>query len=51
MIPFKPVIEPELEGAFLTEDPIDTIKSGKAAKIPFMTGFTSEDGALKSARL
>ncbi|KAF2902140.1 hypothetical protein ILUMI_04048 [Ignelater luminosus] len=51
MIPFKPVIEPDLEGAFLTEDPIDIIKSDKAAKVPFITGFTTEDGALKSAHI
>ncbi|KAF2885849.1 hypothetical protein ILUMI_20322, partial [Ignelater luminosus] len=48
MVPFKPVIEPDLEGAFLTEDPIHIIKSGKAAKVPIMTGLTSEDGALAS---
>jgi len=49
LIPFKPVLEPNIEGAFLTEEPIDIIKSGKAANVPFMTGLTTEDGAIRSA--
>lgn len=51
MVPFKPVIEPDLEGAFLTEDPINIIKSGKAADVPILTGLTSEDGGLASIRM
>ncbi|KAF2902650.1 hypothetical protein ILUMI_03535 [Ignelater luminosus] len=49
VIRFKPVIEPDIDGAFLTEDPIDIIRSSKSAEIPFITGITTEDGALKSA--
>lgn len=49
MIPFKPTIEPNLDGAFITEHPLEIIKSGKAADVPFLTGITTEDGALKSA--
>lgn len=49
MIPFKPVIEPNHEGAFISEHPIDIIKSGKAANIPFMTGITTEEGAIKTS--
>ncbi|KAF2902649.1 hypothetical protein ILUMI_03534 [Ignelater luminosus] len=51
IIPFKPVIEPSIEGAFIVEDPIDTIKSGKSAQIPFITGVTTEEGAIRSAGL
>lgn len=43
------MVEPNLEGAFLAEDPIDIIKSGKAANVPIITGLTTEDGAIKSA--
>ncbi|KAF2899651.1 hypothetical protein ILUMI_06511 [Ignelater luminosus] len=49
LIPFKPVIEPNIKGAFLTEHPIDIIKSGKAANIPFLLGLNSEDGAFVSS--
>ncbi|KAF2902810.1 hypothetical protein ILUMI_03375 [Ignelater luminosus] len=49
MIHFKPVIEPDLNGAFITEHPLDIVKSGKAANVPFLIGITTEDGALKSA--
>lgn len=49
MIPFKPVIEPRVEGAFLTEHPADIIKSGKSAQIPWVTGINTEDGALRAA--
>ncbi|KAF2902651.1 hypothetical protein ILUMI_03536 [Ignelater luminosus] len=51
LIPFKPVIEPNVKGAFITEDPIDIIKSGKSAEVPFITGLTTDDGAIKSAAL
>lgn len=48
-INFKPVIEPNIEGAFITEDPVDTIISGKSAHVPLMIGVTTEEGALRSA--
>ncbi|CAG9768327.1 unnamed protein product [Ceutorhynchus assimilis] len=51
MIPFKPTIEPEVEGAFLTEHPIDIVKAGKSAQIPLIVGITTEDGALRGAAL
>lgn len=51
MVAYKPVVEPNIAGAFLAEDPIDIIKSGKAANVPIMTGLTTEDGAIKSALL
>ncbi|XP_076232205.1 carboxylic ester hydrolase [Calliopsis andreniformis] len=46
MIPFRPVIEPEHPGAFLTEDPAIASKNGRLSDIPWMTGVTSEEGAL-----
>ncbi|XP_031343227.1 esterase E4-like [Photinus pyralis] len=51
MIPFKPVVEPSHEGAFLTEEPAVIIRSRKSARVPLMTGFTTEDGAIKSSAL
>ncbi|KAF5307862.1 hypothetical protein FQR65_LT06594 [Abscondita terminalis] len=51
MIPFKPVIEPDLDGAFLIEHPSETIKSGRAAQVPWMTGITTEDGVLRAAAI
>ncbi|KAF2883617.1 hypothetical protein ILUMI_22551 [Ignelater luminosus] len=46
--PFRPVIEKGIEGAFLPAHPAEIIKSGQAAKVPFMTGVTTEDGAALS---
>ncbi|KAF2887968.1 hypothetical protein ILUMI_18205, partial [Ignelater luminosus] len=51
MIPFKPVIEPKGKNAFLTKDPIKLLKSGKFSQVPFITGFTTEDGSIKSSAL
>ncbi|KAF2902811.1 hypothetical protein ILUMI_03376 [Ignelater luminosus] len=48
-IVFKPVVEPKLEGAFLTQHPAGIIKSGKAANVPLLIGLTTQEGALKSA--
>lgn len=49
MIPFPPVVEPDLPGAFLTKHPRGKLDED-AAKIPFMTGLTFDEGAMKSAR-
>lgn len=49
MIPFRPVIEPDHPGAFLKEDPAISLKKGKIADIPWMTGVSSHEGAIKSA--
>ncbi|XP_031841726.1 carboxylic ester hydrolase [Nomia melanderi] len=46
MIPFRPVVEPIHPGAFLTEDPAVSSKNGRLMDIPWMTGITSEEGAL-----
>lgn len=42
---FGPTVEPSIKGAFLSKDPIDAIKLGEAADVPFITGVTSEDGS------
>lgn len=49
MIPFPPVVEPDLPGAFITKHPRDEDEP-HGLPIPFLTGLTSGDGAMKSAR-
>lgn len=49
MIPFKPVVEGKVEGAFLTEAPRDVARSGGLANVPWITGVVTQDGALKAA--
>lgn len=49
MIPFKPVIEPKHVDALLTEDPLISVREGRLADVPWMTGVTSEEGTLKVA--
>ncbi|XP_043477786.1 venom carboxylesterase-6-like [Leptopilina heterotoma] len=51
MIPFRPVIEPNHPGAFLKEDPAISLKDGNIADIPWMTGISSHEGAIKSATI
>lgn len=48
-MPFRPVVEPDIEGAFIAEHPVDIIKAGKSAKVPFITGLNTDDGAIRSA--
>lgn len=50
MIPFPPVVEPELPGAFITKHPRDEFEP-HAIGLPWMTGLTLDEGALKSASL
>lgn len=42
--PLCPVIEYPSEDAFLTEDPIEIMKSGKQHQIPIMIGYNSLEG-------
>lgn len=49
MVPFPPVIEPDLPGAFITKHPRETIAENTEA-MPLVTGITFDEGALKSAR-
>ncbi|XP_058058216.1 venom carboxylesterase-6-like [Anopheles bellator] len=50
MIPFPPVVEPNLPGAFITKHPRDETEP-HAIGLPWMTGLTLDEGALKSASL
>lgn len=48
MVPFPPVVEIDLPGAFITKHPRDEINPhGKS--IPWIVGITTDEGALKSA--
>lgn len=49
MIPFPPVVEPDIPGAFITKHPRDG-HDENSLNIPFMTGLTYDEGAMKSAR-
>ena len=49
MVPFPPVVEPEGKGAFITKHPRD-VEEPHGLTIPFMTGITADEGALKTAR-
>ncbi|KAF5288897.1 hypothetical protein FQA39_LY03776 [Lamprigera yunnana] len=48
---FKPVMEPDIEGAFMTIDPYETIAKGKSADVPFMTGVTLNEGDFRAEQL
>ncbi|XP_050072058.1 juvenile hormone esterase [Anopheles maculipalpis] len=50
MIPFPPVVEPDVPGAFITKHPRDEYEP-HAIGLPWMTGLTLDEGALKSAAL
>lgn len=49
MIPFPPVVEPDIPGAFITKHPREG-HDENSLSIPFMTGLTYDEGAMKSAR-
>ncbi|XP_044018144.1 venom carboxylesterase-6-like [Aphidius gifuensis] len=51
MIPFRPVIEPNHPGAFLSEEPAESLKRGNMVDVPWMTGFNSHEGTIKVAGL
>ncbi|XP_034656812.1 esterase-5A [Drosophila subobscura] len=49
---FGPVVEPpDAPEAFITQHPIDIIKSGKFAQIPWALSYTTEDGGYNAALL
>ncbi|XP_053697726.1 juvenile hormone esterase [Sabethes cyaneus] len=50
MIPFPPVVEPDLPGAFITKHPRDEYEP-HGLTLPWMTGLTMDEGALKTASL
>ncbi|XP_034251246.1 esterase FE4-like isoform X2 [Thrips palmi] len=43
---FLPVVEPDLPGAFLCEDPASILRRGGQAPVPMMTGANSREGLL-----
>jgi len=46
------VVEPrDAPEAFLTQHPIDVIKSGKFAQVPWVVTYTTEDGGYNAAQL
>ncbi|TDG45844.1 hypothetical protein AWZ03_007699 [Drosophila navojoa] len=50
--PFGPVVEPvDAPEPFLTQYPIDIIKSGKFAQVPWLVSHTKEDGGYNAAAL
>lgn len=49
MIPFPPVVEQDIPGAFITKHPREG-HDENSLKIPFLTGLTFDEGAMKSAR-
>lgn len=48
MIPFPPVVEPDLPGAFITKHPSEETEPW-ALGLPWMTGITSDEGVMKTA--
>lgn len=48
MIPFPPVVEPDLPGAFLTKHPRDDA-APHALSLPWIIGLTKDEGTMKSA--
>lgn len=50
--PFGPVVEPaDATDAFLLQMPVDVIKSGQFAAVPWLTTYTKEDGGFNAAML
>lgn len=50
-IPFRPVIEHRDKDAFLVEHPLESLKSGRIAKVPLLTGVVAQEAGYKSAGL
>lgn len=48
MVPFPPVVEPVGEDAFISEHPRNVARP-HGSSIPWMTGLTTDEGALKTA--
>ncbi|XP_049801482.1 esterase FE4-like [Schistocerca nitens] len=44
MFVFVPSVEPNVEGAFLTEHPADILHKGKYINVPLLTGVASREG-------
>ncbi len=39
-------MEPDLPGAFLSVDPLESFKSGNFSKVPVITGVNEDEGIL-----
>ncbi|XP_062123750.1 esterase-5B-like [Drosophila sulfurigaster albostrigata] len=49
---FGPVVEPaDSKNAFITQHPIEIIKSGRFSQVPWLTSYTKEDGGYTAATL
>lgn len=49
MVPFPPVVEPDLPGAFIAKHPRNVTRP-HGLSIPWMTGLTNDEGSIKSSR-
>ncbi|VVC91510.1 unnamed protein product [Leptidea sinapis] len=47
-LPFLPVVEPDIPGAFLTKTPKDSLPG---ADVPFLTGYNAQEGIILFRRL
>lgn len=50
-ITFRPVIESDSEGAFITKTPFEIIKNGEAAKVPILVGYNTDEGKVRSVKI
>ncbi|XP_046737847.1 juvenile hormone esterase-like [Diprion similis] len=41
---WMPTVEPHVEGAFLTQNPVELVTSGKGRDLPWLSGFNREEG-------
>lgn len=48
LVTFRPAIEPDIEGAFMTRDPKEIIRTGEYRHVPWMTGFVPSEGAVRA---
>lgn len=46
---YRPVIEKELPGAFMTRHPTEIWESGDFHQVPWMTGVVANEGSVRSA--
>ncbi|ODM96612.1 Venom carboxylesterase-6 [Orchesella cincta] len=51
VVVFGPVVEPAHPGAFLSEHPEELYKQNKVAKVPWISGYNSDEGAINIAVL
>lgn len=48
-MPFRPVAEPDLPGAFVTEQSLDPKRNFSMSKIPWIIGTNANEGAFRAA--